>query len=65
VRVTLDIPAELMQEPQTILGLKSETDVVILALQELIRQTRVGELKKFAGQIDLKIDLKKQRRRPR
>jgi hypothetical protein len=63
VRTTLDLPDGLIEEAQELLNFKSKTDVVILSLKELIRQKRIEELKSLAGKIDLKIDLKKQRRR--
>lgn len=63
MRTTLDIPEELIKEAQELLQFQSKTDVVILSLKELIRNRRIEELKKLAGQIDLKIDLKKQRKR--
>ena len=63
MRTTLDIPEGLLEEAQKLTGFKSKTDIVILSLQELIRQRRVDELKSLAGKIDLRIDLKKQRKR--
>ncbi len=63
MRTTLDLPDGLIEEAQELLNFKSKTDVVILSLKELIRQKRIEELKSLAGKIDLKIDLKKQRRR--
>ena len=63
MRTTLDIPEELIKEAQELLPFQSITDMVILSLKELIRNRRIEELKKLAGQIDLKIYLKKQRRR--
>jgi Arc/MetJ family transcription regulator len=63
MRMTLNIPEELIKEAQELLQFQSKTDVVILSLKELIRNRRIEELKNLAGQIDLKIDLKKQRKR--
>ncbi len=63
MRTTLDLPEDLLKEAQELTGFKSKTDIVILSLQELIRQRRVDELKSLAGKIDLRIDLKKQRKR--
>jgi Arc/MetJ family transcription regulator len=63
MRTTLDLPEELILEAQGILGFKSKTDTIILSLQELIRKRRIEELKDLAGKIDLKINLKKSRRR--
>ena len=63
MRTTLDIPEELMNEAKRLLGFKSKTDVVVLALQELIRRRRIEELKDLFGTIDLEIDLDRSRRR--
>ena len=63
MRTTLDIPKELMEEAQEILGFKSKTDVVILSLKELIRKRRIEDLKDMAGKIDLHIDVDRARNR--
>lgn len=63
MRTTLDIPAELLEEAQSLLGFKSKTDAVIVSLQELIRRKRIEELKSMAGAIKLEIDIPKARRR--
>ena len=46
------------------LGFKSKTDTVVLALQELVRKRRIEELKSLLGSVSLEIDLPKSRRRP-
>lgn len=63
MRTTLDIPKELLDEAQQVLGFKSKTDVVIQSLKELIRKKRIEELKALAGKISLDIDIDKSRRR--
>lgn len=63
MRTTLDIPEELLQEAQKLLGFKSKTDTVIVSLQELVRKKRIEELKSLSGKIDLNIDLNSSRRR--
>jgi Arc/MetJ family transcription regulator len=63
MRTTLDVPQELIEEARDILGFKSKTDVVIVALQELIRRKRREELKQLAGKLELEIDLPRSRRR--
>lgn len=65
MRTTLDIPEEMIEEARDLLGFKSKTDVVVVALRELIRHRRLGELKELAGRVELEIDLRKSRRRPR
>lgn len=65
MRTTLDLPEELVEEARRVLGFKSKTDTVVLALTELIRRRRVEELKAMLGHIELDIDLDKSRRRSR
>jgi Arc/MetJ family transcription regulator len=64
MRTTLDIPADIMNEAQQILGFKSKTDVVIVALRELIRRRRIEELKGLGGRVPIEVDLEHSRRRP-
>lgn len=65
MRTTLDIPRPLIEEARDLLGFKSKTDTVILALQELVRRRRIEELKSLFGSIELEIDLDESRRRPK
>ncbi|HWH78708.1 MAG TPA: type II toxin-antitoxin system VapB family antitoxin [Candidatus Binatus sp.] len=65
MRTTLDIPTELIEEAQRVLGFKSKTDTVIVSLRNLIRRRRIDELKTLMGSIKLDIDLPKSRRRPK
>ena len=65
MRTTLDIPGELIEEAQRLLGFKSKTDTVVLSLRELIRRYRIGELKALLGTVRLDVDLPASRRRPR
>lgn len=64
MRTTLDIPRPLIEEARNLLGFKSKTDTVVLALQELIRKRRVEELASLFGSIELELDLGESRRRP-
>jgi Arc/MetJ family transcription regulator len=64
MRTTLDLPAELINEAQRLLGFKSKTDTVVLSLTELVRKRRIDELKSLAGRVDLRLDLEQSRRRP-
>ena len=65
MRTTLDIPEPLLEEARHVLGFKSKTDTVVLALQELVRKSRIEELKSLLGSVRLNIDIPKSRRRPR
>lgn len=64
MRTTLDIPEPLLEEARDLLGFKSKTDTVVLALQELVRRRRIDELKSLLGSVRLEIDVPKSRRRP-
>ena len=57
MRTTLDLPEDLMHKAMPLVQIKTKTQVIILALQELIRKTEISKLKKFKGKIDLDIDL--------
>jgi hypothetical protein len=65
MRTTLDLPDGLAEEAQRLLGFKSKTDTVVVSLQELIRRKRIGELKELLGHVELDIDTRKSRRRPK
>jgi len=64
MRTTLDIPEPLLEEARRVLGFKSKTETVVLALQELVRKRRIEELKSLLGSVRLDIDIPKSRRRP-
>jgi Arc/MetJ family transcription regulator len=57
MRTTLDLPEDLVQKAMSLVQIKTKTQVIILALQELIRKEELSELKKFKGKINLDIDL--------
>ena len=65
MRTTLDLPEPLVLEAQSILGFKSKTDTVIQSLRELVRRSRLDQLRASLGQIQLDIDIPKSRRRPK
>jgi Arc/MetJ family transcription regulator len=65
MRTTLDLPDDLLEEAQRLLGFKSKTDVVVLSLRELVRRRRIEELKALLGSVQLDIDVPRSRRRPR
>ena len=65
MRTTLDLPEELVEEARNALGFKSKTDTVVLALREVVRRSRLDELKDLLGRVDLQIDIPASRRRPR
>jgi Uncharacterized protein conserved in bacteria (DUF2191). len=65
MRTTLDIPVELIEEAQRLLGFKSKTDTVIVSLRNLIRRRRIDELIALMGSVQLDIDLPVSRKRPK
>ncbi len=65
MRTTLDLPAELLEEAQRLLGFKSKTDTVVLSLRELVRRKRIDELRELLGSVTLDVDTAASRRRPR
>ena len=65
MRTTLDLPGELLEEARSLLGFKSKTDTVTLALRELVRRRRIEQLKDLLGDVDLELDVAASRRRPR
>lgn len=65
MRTTLDLPADLLDSAREALGFKSKTDTIVVALRELVRRHRVEELKGLLGRVELDVDVKASRRRPR
>ena len=65
MRTTLDLPVDLVDEARTALGFKSKTDTVVLALREVVRRSRLDELKALMSRVELDVDIPRSRRRPR
>ena len=63
MRTTLDLPEELLSEAMKITSTGTKTGVIILALRELIRKSKISDLKKYRGKIDLDIDMDELRNR--
>jgi Arc/MetJ family transcription regulator len=57
MRTTLDLPEELLNEAMKVTQTKTKTKVIITALEDLIRKSKISELKRFKGKIDLAINL--------
>ncbi|MCK5186610.1 MAG: type II toxin-antitoxin system VapB family antitoxin [Deltaproteobacteria bacterium] len=57
MRTTLDLPENLLKEAMKTTHIQTKTKVIITALEELIRKSKISELKKFKGKVDLDIDL--------
>ncbi len=63
MRTTLDLPEELLNQAMKATHIQTKTKVIITALEELIRKTKISELKDYKGKVDLDIDLNTLRRR--
>ncbi len=57
MRTTIDLPEELLNEAMKATHIRTKTHVIIKALEELIRKSKISELKHFKGKVHLNIDL--------
>ena len=57
MRTTLDLPENLLDEAMKITHTATKTGVIIKALEELVRKSKISDLKKYKGKVDLDIDL--------
>ncbi|MBN2706590.1 MAG: type II toxin-antitoxin system VapB family antitoxin [Deltaproteobacteria bacterium] len=57
MRTTLDLPEKLLDEAMKATHIQTKTKVIVTALEELIRKSKITELKKYKGKVDLDIDL--------
>jgi putative antitoxin of VapBC-like toxin-antitoxin system len=57
MRTTLDLPEKLISEAMKSTNIKTKTRVIITALEQLIKQSKISEIKKYKGKVDLNIDL--------
>ncbi len=57
MRTTLDLPEDLLKKAMSLSQIKTKTQVITTALQEMIRKSEISDLKKFKGKVDLGIDL--------
>lgn len=57
MRTTLDLPEELLNEAMKTTNIQTKTKVIITALEELIRKSKISEIKSYKGKVDLDIDL--------
>ena len=56
MRTTLDIPLGLVEEARDAIGFKSKTDTVVFALKEVVRRSRLDDLKALVRRIDFEFD---------
>ncbi len=63
MRTTLDLPENLVNEAMELTHTRTKTAVIVKALEELIRKSKISELKNYRGKIDLDLDLDELRNR--
>ncbi len=63
MRTTLDLPEDLIKEAQRLTDAKTKTEVITLALKELIRRESMLKLLEFEGKVDLDLNLDELRQR--
>lgn len=64
MRTTLELPDGLVEDARDAVGFRSKTDTVVFALREVVRRSRVEDLKSLFGRVHMRLDLAKSRRRP-
>jgi len=64
MRTTLDLPESLLNEAMKVTQTGTKTAVIVKALEELVRKSKLSGLKKFKGKINFEIDLNEIRNRP-
>jgi len=57
MRTTLDLPEDLLNKAMEASHIQTKTGIIIAALEELIRKSKISKLKDFKGKVDLAIDL--------
>jgi len=56
MRTTLDLPVGLVEEARMAVGFKSKTDTVVYALKEVVRRSRLDDLKALVRRLDFEFD---------
>jgi hypothetical protein len=57
MRITLDLPEELLKKAMRVSRMKTSTATITTALEELVRKSRLQGLRAFKGKADLDVDL--------
>jgi len=63
MRTTLDLPEPLIDEALKLSHQKTKTAVIIAALEDFVRKSKLEGLKMFKGKVALDIDLSRLRNR--
>lgn len=56
MRTTLDLPVGLVEAARDAIGFKSKTDTVVFALKEVVRRSRVDDLKALVRRVEFSFD---------
>ena len=56
MRTTLDLPEQLIDKAMALTHIKTKTDLIKIALQNLIQKEKIKDLKKYFGKVDLEIN---------
>jgi Arc/MetJ family transcription regulator len=57
MRTTIDLPESLVTEALKLSPHKTKTAVIISALEDFVRKSRIQGIKKFKGRVQLDVDL--------
>jgi len=57
MRTTLDLPEDLIAEAMKATHITTKTQLIITALEDLIRKSKISGLKAYKGKVDLDIDM--------
>lgn len=63
MRTTLDLSDSLLEEAMALTKIRTKTEVITRALENLIQKEKLQQLKNYYGKIDLDIDLDALRKR--
>jgi len=63
MRTTLDLPEPLVSEAMRLSHHKTKTALIVSALEDFVRKTRIRDLKKYRGKVKLDLDLGALRKR--
>jgi len=63
MRTTIDLPDKLVNEAMSITHISVKTELIKIALENLIQREKVKGLKDYFGQVKLDIDLNTLRKR--
>ena len=63
MRTTLDLPIDLINDAMVITNAKTKTQLITMALENLLKQEKYNRLIQFHGKVDLEIDLDSLRKR--